>query len=193
MSVGLAKLAEEDPTFQVHTDQETGQTIIAGMGELHLEIIVDRLKREFNVDCNAGNRRSPTVTAGHAVEKAEGKFVRQSVVAVGSRRHHIEPQESGKGYEVQRIVGGVRCPGVHPLDRQEASRSARERRHLYPVDHASDLADWLYHEVDSPRPPSVIAGSMATGDALQKSRPRPQKLIEDVELNPAAVPRRRHG
>ncbi|WP_317431558.1 elongation factor G, partial [Parolsenella catena] len=111
MSVGLAKLAEEDPTFQVHTDQETGQTIIAGMGELHLEIIVDRLKREFNVDCNVGKPQvAYRETAGHAVEKAEGKFVRQS----GGRGQYghavinIEPQESGKGYEfVNAIVGGV--------------------------------------------------------------------------------------
>ena len=111
MSVGLAKLAEEDPTFQVHTDQETGQTIIAGMGELHLEIIVDRLKREFNVDCNVGKPQvAYRETAGKAVQHVDGKFVRQS----GGRGQYghavidLEPQESGKGYEfVNAIVGGV--------------------------------------------------------------------------------------
>ncbi|HQE70752.1 MAG TPA: EF-Tu/IF-2/RF-3 family GTPase, partial [Atopobiaceae bacterium] len=101
MSVGLAKLAEEDPTFQVHTDQETGQTIIAGMGELHLEIIVDRLRREFKVECNVGKPQvAYRETAGRAVNHVEGKFVRQS----GGRGQYghavidIEPNEVGKGY-----------------------------------------------------------------------------------------------
>ena len=111
MSVGLAKLAEEDPTFQVHTDHETGQTIIAGMGELHLEIIVDRLRREFKVDCNVGKPQvAYRETAGHAVQHAEGKFVRQSG-GRGQYGHAIidmEPNEPGAGYEfVNAHVGGV--------------------------------------------------------------------------------------
>ena len=111
MSIGLAKLAEEDPTFQVHTDHETGQTIIAGMGELHLEIIVDRLRREFKVDCNVGKPQvAYRETAGKAVSHAEGKFVRQSG-GKGQYGHAVidlEPQEEGKGYEfVNAIVGGV--------------------------------------------------------------------------------------
>ena len=110
MSVGLAKLAEEDPTFQVHTDHETGQTIIAGMGELHLEIIIDRLRREFHVDCNVGKPQvAYRETAGHAVKHVQGKFVRQS----GGRGQYgdaiidMEPNEEGKGYEfIDATVGG---------------------------------------------------------------------------------------
>ncbi|WP_010240999.1 elongation factor G, partial [Fannyhessea vaginae] len=110
MSVGLAKLAEEDPTFQVHTDHETGQTIIAGMGELHLEIIVDRLRREFHVDCNVGKPQvAYRETAGHEVKHVQGKFVRQS----GGRGQYgdaiidVEPKEPGFGYEfVDATVGG---------------------------------------------------------------------------------------
>ena len=118
MSIGLSKLAEEDPTFQVHTDHETGQTIIAGMGELHLEIIVDRLRREFKVDCNVGKPQvAYRETAGKAVSHAEGKFVRQSG-GKGQYGHAVidlEPQEEGKGYEfVNAIVGGV-IPKEYPL------------------------------------------------------------------------------
>ena len=173
MSVGLAKLAEEDPTFQVHTDQETGQTIIAGMGELHLEIIVDRLKREFNVDCNVGKPQvAYRETAGHAVEKAEGKFVRQS----GGRGQYghavinIEPQESGKGYEfVNAIVGGVVPKEYIPAG--------------YPVvDVKVTLVDGSYHEVDSSEAAFKIAGSMAIKDALKKSDPVLLEPIEDVEV-----------
>lgn len=110
MGVGLQKLAEEDPTFQVHTDHETGQTIIAGMGELHLEIIIDRLRREFKVDCNVGKPQvAYRETAGHEVKHVQGKFVRQS----GGRGQYgdaiidMEPNEEGKGYEfIDATVGG---------------------------------------------------------------------------------------
>ena len=188
MSVGLAKLAEEDPTFQVHTDQETGQTIIAGMGELHLEIIVDRLKREFNVDCNVGKPQvAYRETAGHAVQKAEGKFVRQS----GGRGQYghavinIEPQESGKGYEfVNAIVGGVVLKEYIPsIDKgiQEALESGVIAG--YPVvDVKVTLFDGSYHEVDSSEAAFKIAGSMAIKDSLKKSDPVLLEPIEDVEV-----------
>ena len=188
MSVGLAKLAEEDPTFQVHTDQETGQTIIAGMGELHLEIIVDRLKREFNVDCNVGKPQvAYRETAGHAVEKAEGKFVRQS----GGRGQYghavinIEPQESGKGYEfVNAIVGGV-VPKEYIPSIDKGIQEALESGVIagYPVvDIKVTLVDGSYHEVDSSEAAFKIAGSMAIKDALKKSDPVLLEPIEDVEV-----------
>ena len=188
MSVGLAKLAEEDPTFQVHTDQETGQTIIAGMGELHLEIIVDRLKREFNVDCNVGKPQvAYRETAGHAVEKAEGKFVRQS----GGRGQYghavinIEPQESGKGYEfVNAIVGGV-VPKEYIPSIDKGIQEALESGVIagYPVvDVKVTLVDGSYHEVDSSEAAFKIAGSMAIKDALKKSDPVLLEPIKDVEV-----------
>ena len=188
MSVGLAKLAEEDPTFQVHTDQETGQTIIAGMGELHLEIIVDRLKREFNVDCNVGKPQvAYRETAGHAVQHAEGKFVRQS----GGRGQYghaiidIEPQESGKGYEfVNAIVGGV-VPKEYIPSIDKGIQEALESGVIagYPVvDVKVTLVDGSYHEVDSSEAAFKIAGSMAIKDALKKSDPVLLEPIEDVEV-----------
>ena len=188
MSVGLAKLAEEDPTFQVHTDQETGQTIIAGMGELHLEIIVDRLKREFNVDCNVGKPQvAYRETAGHAVEKAEGKFVRQS----GGRGQYghavinIEPQESGKGYEfVNAIVGGV-VPKEYIPSIDKGIQEALESGVIagYPVvDVKVTLVDGSYHEVDSSEAAFKIAGSMAIKDALKKSDPQLLEPVMAVEV-----------
>ncbi len=131
MSIGLSKLAEEDPTFQVHTDHETGQTIIAGMGELHLEIIVDRLRREFKVDCNVGKPQvAYRETAGKAVSHAEGKFVRQSG-GKGQYGHAVidlEPQEEGKGYEfVNAIVGGV-IPKEYIPSIDKGIREALENR-----------------------------------------------------------------
>ena len=201
MSLGLIKLAEEDPTFQVHTDQETGQTIIAGMGELHLEIIVDRLRREFKVDCNVGKPQvAYRETAGHAVEKAEGKFVRQS----GGRGQYghaiinIEPGKPGEGYTFENaIVGGVIPKEYIPsIDKgiQEALNSGILAG--YPVvDIHVTLVDGSYHEVDSSEAAFKIAGSMAIKDALKKSDPvllepimgvvieTPQEYIGDVMGN----------
>ncbi|KXB33050.1 elongation factor G [Atopobium deltae] len=186
MSVGLAKLAEEDPTFQVHTDHETGQTIIAGMGELHLEIIVDRLRREFKVDCNVGKPQvAYRETAGHAVQHAEGKFVRQSG-GRGQYGHAIidmEPNEPGAGYEfVNAIVGGVIPKEYIPsIDKgiQEALDSGVVAG--YPVvDIKVTLVDGSYHEVDSSEAAFKIAGSMAIKDALKKSDPVLLEPIEDV-------------
>ena len=188
MSVGLAKLAEEDPTFQVHTDHETGQTIIAGMGELHLEIIVDRLRREFKVDCNVGKPQvAYRETCGHAVQKAEGKFVRQS----GGRGQYghavidIEPNEEGKGYEFENaIVGGV-VPKEYIPSIDKGIQEALENGVIagYPVvDVKVKLIDGSYHEVDSSEAAFKIAGSMAIKDALKKSDPVLLEPVEKVEV-----------
>ncbi|MBQ9058865.1 MAG: elongation factor G [Atopobiaceae bacterium] len=186
MSVGLAKLAEEDPTFKVHTDTETGQTIIAGMGELHLEIIVDRLRREFKVDCNVGKPQvAYRETAGKAVEHAEGKFVRQS----GGRGQYghavidMEPQEPGTGYEfVNAIVGGV-VPKEYIPSIDKGIQEALESGVIagYPVvDVKVTLIDGSYHEVDSSEAAFKIAGSMAIKEALKKSNPVLLEPMEDV-------------
>ena len=177
MSIALTKLAEEDPTFQVSTNHETGQTIIAGMGELHLEIIVDRLLREFKVDANVGKPQvAYRETPGHDVEKAEGKFVRQS----GGRGQYghavikLEKMEEGFGYEfVNAIVGGVVPKDYIPsIDKgiQEALNTGVIAG--YPVvDVKVTLFDGSYHEVDSSEAAFKIAGSMAIKDALKKSDP----------------------
>ncbi|MFZ2757276.1 MAG: elongation factor G [Atopobiaceae bacterium] len=188
MSVGLAKLAEEDPTFQVHTDQETGQTIIAGMGELHLEIIVDRLRREFKVDCNVGKPQvAYRETAGKAVAHAEGKFVRQSG-GRGQYGHAIidmEPGEPGSGYSFENaIVGGV-VPKEYIPSIDKGIQEALETGVVagYPVvDVHVKLVDGSYHEVDSSEAAFKIAGSMAIKDALRKSNPVLLEPIEDVEV-----------
>ena len=188
MSVGLAKLAEEDPTFQVHTDHETGQTIIAGMGELHLEIIVDRLRREFKVDCNVGKPQvAYRETAGKAVTHAEGKFVRQS----GGRGQYghavidMEPNEQGKGYEfVNAIVGGV-VPKEYIPSIDKGIREALNSGVIagYPVvDIKVTLVDGSYHEVDSSESAFKSAGSMAIKDALKKSDPVLLEPVESVEV-----------
>ena len=188
MSVGLAKLAEEDPTFQVHTDHETGQTIIAGMGELHLEIIVDRLRREFKVECNVGKPQvAYRETAGKAVKHVEGKFVRQS----GGRGQYghavidVEPNEQGKGYEFENaIIGGVIPKEYIPaIDKgiQEALESGVIAG--YPVvDIKVKLIDGSYHEVDSSEAAFKIAGSMAIKEALRKSDPILLEPMEAVEV-----------
>ena len=177
MSIALTKLAEEDPTFQVSTNHETGQTIIAGMGELHLEIIVDRLLREFKVEANVGKpqvayREAP----GHDVEKAEGKFVRQS----GGRGQYghavikLEKMEEGFGYEfVNAIVGGV-VPKEYIPSIDQGIQEALNTGVIsgYPVvDVKVTLFDGSYHEVDSSEAAFKIAGSMAIKDALKKSDP----------------------
>ena len=177
MAIALQKLAEEDPTFRVSTNHETGQTIIAGMGELHLEIIIDRLLREFKVEANVGKpqvayRERP----GHEVMNAEGKFVRQS----GGRGQYghavinMYPQEPGAGYEfVNKIVGGVVPKEYIPsIDKgiQEALNSGVLAG--YPVEDVRvELIDGSYHEVDSSEAAFKVAGSMAIKDALRKSDP----------------------
>jgi elongation factor G len=188
LDVGLTKLAEEDPTFQVHTNVETGQTIIAGMGELHLEIIVDRLTREFGVEANVGKPQvAYRETAGHAVSHVQGKFVRQS----GGRGQYgdaiidLEPMEPGFGYEfVDGTVGGsVPKEYIPSVDKgiQEALESGVIAG--YPVqDIKVTLVDGSYHEVDSSEAAFKIAGSMAIKEALRRSDPILLEPIESVEV-----------
>ena len=188
MSVGLAKLAEEDPTFRVHTDHETGQTIIAGMGELHLEIIVDRLRREFKVECNVGKPQvAYRETAGHAVQHVQGKFVRQS----GGRGQYgdaiidVEPMEPGFGYEFVNATVGGSIPKEYIPSVDKGIQGALESGVIagYPVqDIKVTLVDGSYHEVDSSEQAFQVAGSMAIKNALQQSSPVLLEPIEQVEV-----------
>ncbi len=183
LGAGLQRLSEEDPTFKVRTDDETGQTLISGMGELHLEIIVDRLMREFNVDANVGRPQvAYRETVGKPVEKVEGRFVRQT----GGRGQYghavinLEPAEPGEGYEfLDKIVGGKipreYIPSVD-LGIQEAMESGVLAG--YPVvDVRVMLVDGSYHDVDSSEIAFKIAGSMAFKNAMQRAKP---KLLEPV-------------
>jgi elongation factor G len=183
LGVGLQRLAEEDPTFRVRTDEETGQTLISGMGELHLEIIVDRLMREFSVDANVGRPQvAYRETAGKAVQKIEGRFVRQT----GGRGQYghavidLEPAEPGSGYEfLDKIVGGKipreYIPAVD-LGIQEAMESGVLAG--YPVvDIRVSLIEGSYHDVDSSEMAFKVAGSMAFKEALKRAKP---KLLEPV-------------
>ena len=177
LGVALQKLAEEDPTFKVTTNQETGQTVIAGMGEFHLEIIVDRLLREFKVEANVGKPQvAYRETAGSPVMDVESRFIRQT----GGRGQYghvvinLYPQAPGAGYAFEnKIVGGV-IPKeyIAPVDKgiQEALSSGVIAG--YPVvDVRVELVDGSYHEVDSSEAAFKIAGSMAVKDALKKSKP----------------------
>jgi elongation factor G len=187
MGIALSKLAQEDPSFRVRTDEESGQTIISGMGELHLEIIVDRMKREFKVECNVG---APQVayreTARKAVEQ-EGKFVRQS----GGRGQYghvwlkLEPQEPGAGYQfVNGIVGGVVPKEYIPA----VDKGIQEAMHSgvlagFPVvDIKITLFDGSYHEVDSSEMAFKIAGSMGFKEAMRKASPVLLEPIMKVEV-----------
>src|ERR687892_331986 len=183
LGTGLQRLAEEDPTFRVQADEETGQTLIAGMGELHLEIIVDRLMREFKVDANVGRPQvAYRETVGKPVEKVQGKFVRQT----GGRGQYgdavinLLPQEPGAGYEFEdKIVGGkIPREYIKPVDEgiQEAMNSGVLAG--YPVvDVKVELVDGSYHDVDSSERAFKIAGSMAFKDAMKRAKP---KLLEPV-------------
>lgn len=187
MTIALMKLAEEDPTFKTYTDQETGDTIIAGMGELHLDIIVDRLLREFKVEANVGNPQVAYKESIQGTAEAEGKFVRQTGGhgQYGHVKLRIEPQEPGKGYEfVNAIVGGV-VPKefVGPTD--QGVREALESGVIagYPVlDVKVTLFDGSYHEVDSSEMAFKIAGSMAVKEALQKANPVLLEPMMKVEV-----------
>jgi len=187
MGIALAKLAQEDPSFRVHTDEESGQTIIAGMGELHLEIIVDRMKREFKVEANVG---APQVAYRETIRKTveqEGKFVRQS----GGRGQYghvwlrIEPQEPGAGFEfVNEIAGGVipreYIPAVGKGVQEQMQNGVIAG---YPVvDVKVTLYDGSYHEVDSSEMAFKIAGSMCFREGARTARPALLEPMMKVEV-----------
>ena len=190
MSIALQKLAEEDPTFRMYTDQETGQTIISGMGELHLEIIVDRLLREFKVGAKVGRPQVAYKETIRRPVKAEGKFIRQTG-GHGQYGHviiEIEPQEPGKGYEfVNKIVGGVIPKEYIPaVDAGIQEAMANGVLAGYPVvDVRATLVDGSYHEVDSSEMAFKIAGSLAFKDAAKKAQP---VLLEPVMRVEVVVP-----
>jgi elongation factor G len=183
LGAGLQRLSEEDPTFRVRTDEETGQTIIAGMGELHLEIIVDRLMREFKVEANVGRPQvAYRETVGKAAEKVQGRFVRQTGGSgqYGDAVINLLPQQPGEGYEfVDKIVGGkIPKEYITPIDQgiQEAMQSGILAG--YPVvDVKVELIDGSYHDVDSSERAFKIAGSMAFKEAMKRAKP---KLLEPV-------------
>ena len=187
MGVALQRLAKEDPSFRVHTDQESGQTIISGMGELHLEIIVDRMKREFKVEANVGKPQVAYRETIRAKVDAEGKFVRQS----GGRGQYghvwlkIEPHEQGKGYEfVNGIVGGT-VPREYIPAVDKGIREAVETGVIagYPiVDVKVTLYDGSYHDVDSNEMAFKIAGSMGFKDGFRRARPVLLEPIMKVEV-----------
>lgn len=187
MSIALGKLAQEDPSFRVHTDEESGQTIIEGMGELHLEIIVDRMRREFNVEANVGKPQVAYRETIRSTVEQEGKFVRQS----GGRGQYghvwlkIEPQESGKGYEfVNAIVGGV-IPKeyIQPVDKGVQEQLQNGVIAGYPVvDVKVTLFDGSYHEVDSSEMAFKIAGSQCFKQGALKARPVLLEPIMSVEV-----------
>ena len=174
MGIALAKLAEEDPTFKTYTNQETGQTIIAGMGELHLDIIVDRLKREFKVECNVGK---PQVAYKETIKnkvRVQGKFIRQSggKGQYGDVWLEMEPLEPGKGIEFEsKIVGGA-VPKEYIKPIEQGLREAAEGGYLagYPViDFKATLVDGSYHEVDSSEMAFKIAASMAFKEGCKQA------------------------
>jgi elongation factor G len=188
LSVALGRLSDEDPTFRVRTDEETGQTVISGMGELHLEIIVDRLMREFSVDANVG---APQVayreTVRKRVEKVEGKFVRQT----GGRGQFghvyiaIEPNESGKGYEFESKIVGGSIPKEYVPAVDAGIREALEGGVVagYPiVDVKVQLIDGSYHDVDSSEMAFKIAGSMALKEAVKRASPTLLEPMMAVEV-----------
>ena len=187
MDNALAKLAEEDPTFKTYTDEETGQTIIAGMGELHLDIIIDRMRREFNVECNVG---APQVAFRETIRQAadcEGKFVRQSG-GRGQYRHvwiKFEPNEEGKGFEfIDAVVGGS-VPREYIKPVQDGLIAALNNGLIcgYPiVDIKATLFDGSYHEVDSSEMAFKTAASLALKEAAKKCKPVLLEPIMDVEV-----------
>ena len=190
MAIALAKLAEEDPTFRTYTDEETGQTIIAGMGELHLEIIVDRLLREFKVEANVG---APQVAYKETIRKAvdqDTKYARQSggKGQYGHVKIHVEPNESGKGYEfVNAVVGGAIPKEYIPaIDAGIQGAMLSGTVAGYPVvDVKVTLFDGSYHEVDSSEMAFKIAGSMAFKEAMRKADPT---LLEPIMKVSVIVP-----
>ncbi|MBA2740459.1 MAG: elongation factor G [Actinobacteria bacterium] len=188
LATALQRLAEEDPTFRVSTDDETGQTIIAGMGELHLEIIVDRLLREFRVDGTVGRPQvSYRETIGKPVEKVQGRFVRQTG---GSGQYgdvviNLFPQEPGGGYEFDdKIVGGkIPREYIKPVnDGIQEAMSAGILAGFPVVDVRVELVDGSYHDVDSSERAFKIAGSIAFKEAMKRAKPRLVEPVMAVEV-----------
>ncbi|NUQ11773.1 MAG: elongation factor G [Gemmatimonadaceae bacterium] len=196
LGIALNKLAEEDPTFRVHTDAETGQTIISGMGELHLEIIVDRMMREFKVDANVGRPQvAYRETIRRRVDKVEGKFIRQSG-GKGQYGHvviNLAPMEAGQGFHFEdRVVGGT-VPKEYIGPVEQGIKEALENGVLagYPmVDVRVELVDGSYHEVDSSEMAFKIAGSMAFKDGAQRAH---AVLLEPMMKVEVVVPEQYMG
>ena len=196
LGIALNKLAEEDPTFRVHTDSETGQTIISGMGELHLEIIVDRMMREFKVDANVGRPQvAYRETIRKRIEKVEGKFIRQSG-GKGQYGHvviNIAPMEPGQGFHFEdKVVGGT-VPREYIGPVEQGIKEALENGILagYPmVDIKVELTDGSYHEVDSSEMAFKIAGSMAFKEGAQRAQP---VLLEPMMKVEVVVPEQYMG
>ena len=188
LSIALQKLSEEDPTFRVHTDTETGQTIISGMGELHLEIIVDRMKREFKVEANVGRPQvAYRETVRKRVEYIEGKFIRQTG-GRGQYGHvviHLEPGKPGTGFVFEdKVVGGT-VPREYIGPVEQGVKEALENGVLagYPmVDVKVELVDGSSHDVDSSEMAFKIAGSMAVKEAARQAGPMLLEPIMDVEV-----------
>ena len=187
MGLGLAKLAEEDPTFRVHTDEETGQTIISGMGELHLEIIIDRLKREHNVEANTGAPQVAYRETIRGTAEAQGKHIKQS----GGRGQYgdvwikFEPNEPGKGFEfIDMIKGGV-VPQEYRKPVQQGVEETLNGGVIagYPVvDVKATLYDGSYHDVDSSELAFKLAGSLATREGIKRAKPVLLELVMKLEV-----------
>ena len=186
MGLAISKLAEEDPTFRVRTDQETAQTIISGMGELHLEIIVDRMKREFNVEANVGKPRVAYKETIMATAEAEGKYIRQS----GGRGQYghcwlrLEPRERGAGYEFVNEIKGATIPREYIEPINKGIKESMDRGILagYPViDVLAAVFDGSYHEVDSSEAAFKMAASMAFKEGFNKAKPVILEPIMKVE------------
>jgi elongation factor G len=190
MGMALAKLAQEDPTFKVHTDPDSGQTIISGMGELHLEIIVDRMMREYKVEANVGKPQVAYRETIRSTSEAEGKYIRQTGGSgnYGHAKIRIEPNEQGKGYEfINDIKGGV-IPReyIKPIDQGIQDALTRGVLAGYEmVDIKVTLFDGSYHDVDSNEMAFKIAGSMAFKEAARKAKP---VLLEPMMAVEVTVP-----
>ena len=187
MGIGLSKLAEEDPTFRVHTDEESGQTIISGMGELHLDIIIDRLKREFNVEANTGEPQVAYRETIRGTAEAQGKHIKQS----GGRGQYgdvwikFEPNEPGKGFEfIDMIKGGV-VPLEYRKPTMEGIKETLEGGVIagYPVlDVKATLYDGSYHDVDSSELAFHLAGALATREGIKKAKPVLLEPVMKIEI-----------
>ena len=187
LSEALHRLAEEDPTFKVHTEEETGQTLISGMGELHLEILVERMKREFNVKANVGNPQVAYKETISVPVEAEGKFIRQS----GGRGQYghvvlkLEPLSPGSGFAFESKVVGGSIPREYIPAVEKGVKEAMENGVMagYPmVDIKTTLTDGSYHEVDSSEVAFKIAGSIAFQEGAKKARPKILEPMMDVEV-----------